>query len=66
MELRFGTAAATSRGFNNNDFKEVGNIISDVLDSLLKNPEDQKIILKNTREKILQMCKNYPIYQEAY
>ena len=64
--IRFGTAAATSRGFNNNDFKEVGNIISDVLDSLLKKPEDQKIILKNTREKILQMCKNYPIYQEAY
>ena len=64
--IRFGTAAATSRGFNNNDFKEVGNIISDVLDSLLKNPEDQKIILKNTREKILKMCKNYPIYQEAY
>ena len=64
--IRFGTAAATSRGFNNNDFKEVGNIISDVLDSLLKNPEDQKIILTNTREKIIQMCKNYPIYQEAY
>ena len=64
--IRFGTAAATSRGFNNNDFKEVGNIISDVLDSLLKNPEDQKIILTNIREKILQMCKNYPIYQEAY
>ena len=64
--IRFGTAAATSRGFNNNDFKEVGNIISDVLDSLLKNPEDQKIILTNTKAKILQMCKNYPIYQEAY
>ena len=64
--IRFGTAAATSRGFNNNDFEEVGNIISDVLDSLLKNQEDQKIILTNTKEKILQMCKNYPIYQEAY
>ena len=64
--IRFGTAAATSRGFNNNDFKEVGNIISDVLDSLLKNPEDQKIILTNTKDKILQMCKNYPIYNEAY
>ena len=64
--IRFGTAAATSRGFNNNDFKEVGNIISDVLDSLLKNPEEQKIILNNTRKKILEMCKNYPIYQEAY
>ena len=33
--IRFGTAAATSRGFNNKDFKEVGNLISNVLDSLL-------------------------------
>ena len=64
--IRFGTAAATSRGFNNHDFKEVGNIISDVLDSLLKDTEDQKIILTNTRDKILKMCKNYPIYHEAY
>jgi len=44
----------------------VGNIISDVLDSLLKNNEDQKKILTNTKEKILKMCKNYPIYHEAY
>ena len=35
--IRFGTAAATSRGFNNDDFKEVGNLISNVLDSLLLN-----------------------------
>ena len=35
--LRFGTAATTSRGFNENDFREVAEMISDMLDSLLLN-----------------------------
>ena len=32
--MRFGTPAATSRGFNNEDFTNVGNMIADALDSL--------------------------------
>jgi len=64
--IRFGTAAATSRGFNNKDFKEVGGLISDVLDSLLLKENEQKIILETTRKKVIKMCKNYPIYTEAY
>ena len=64
--IRFGTAAATSRGFNNSDFKEVGTLISNVLDSLLLNEDKQKEVLNNTREKVLSICKNYPIYNEGY
>ena len=64
--LRFGTAAATSRGFNENDFREVAEMISDMLDSLLFNEEDKKKIFEATREKILDMCKTYPIYDEAF
>ena len=64
--IRFGTAAATSRGFNNNDFKDVGNLISDILDSLLLSEDEQKTILNSTREKVKNMCSNYPIYTEAY
>ena len=64
--LRFGTAAATSRGFNENDFREVAEMISDMLDSLLLNEEDKKKIFEATREKILDMCKTYPIYDEAF
>jgi glycine hydroxymethyltransferase len=64
--LRFGTAAATSRGFNENDFREVAEMISDMLDSLLLNEEDKKKIFEATREKILDMCKAYPIYDEAF
>ena len=64
--LRFGTAATTSRGFNENDFREVAEMISDMLDSLLLNNEDKKKVSETTREKVLNMCKAYPIYDEAF
>ena len=44
--LRFGTPAATSRGFNVNDFTKVGNLIADILDSLLLD-EKQRSTVKN-------------------
>ena len=64
--LRFGTAAATSRGFNENDFKEVAEMISDMLDSLLLNDEDKKNIFETTRKRVFDKCKAYPIYEEAF
>ena len=44
--LRFGSAATTARGFNENDFREVAEMISDMLDSLLLNDEIRKKYLK--------------------
>ena len=64
--LRFGTAAATSRGFNEVDFEKVGDMISDMLDSLLLQDEEKKDVFEKTRGKILEMCKKYPIYDEAF
>ena len=64
--LRFGTAAATSRGFNEEDFKLVGEMISDMLDSLLLNDEQSIKVSKDTKNKVLDMCKKYPIYNEAF
>ena len=64
--LRFGTAAATSRGFNESDFKEVGEMICDMLDSLLLNDNEMNKISEQTRNKVLQMCNKYPIYTEAF
>ena len=64
--IRFGTAAATSRGFTNNDFKEVGNFISDLLDSLLLSENEMIKISNETKEKVIKMCSKYPIYKESY
>ena len=64
--IRFGTAAATSRGFNNEDFKIVGNLISNVLDSLLLSESEKNYIANETREKVVSLCSKYPIYIEAF
>ena len=64
--LRFGTPAATSRGFNIDDFNKVGNMIADVLDSLLLSENEREEICISTNKKVLEICSNYPIYNEAY
>ena len=64
--LRFGTAAATSRGFNKEDFKIVGDMISKILDSLLL---DENKILNTSdqiRKEVINLCSKYPIYTEAF
>ncbi len=64
--LRFGTAAATSRGFNENDFKQIGDMISEVLDNINQNNDNQKQFISSMKDRVIGMCKNYPIYDEAF
>ena len=59
--IRFGSAAATTRGFKVNEFALVGNFIADVLDKFNNNTsclEQEKIIL----EKVRSLCDKFPIY----
>ena len=64
--LRFGTAAATSRGFNEIDFSEIGNMISEVLDSIHQNEDSQNQFIISMKARVIDMCKKYPIYNEAF
>ncbi len=64
--LRLGTPAATSRGFNNEDFVNVGNMIADVLDSLLVEEKERIEICNSINTKVIELCGKYPIYKEAY
>jgi len=64
--LRFGTAAATSRGFNENDFREIGNMISEVLENINQNHDNQKEFISSMKSKVISMCGKYPIYDEAF
>ena len=64
--LRFGTAAATSRGFNDSDFSEIGNMISEVLDNIHQSEDNQKQFISSMKDKVINMCKKYPIYTEAF
>ena len=55
--LRLGTAALTTRGFNDEAFVEVGEIIAD----RLLNPDDS-IIEKECKERVLTLCNLFPLY----
>ena len=59
--IRFGSAAATTRGFKTNEFRMVGNFIADVLDHFdnnISNSEQEKII----SDKVKNLCDKFPIY----
>ncbi len=55
--LRLGTAALTTRGFKEEEFIEIANIIADCL----LNPEDISI-KKKCKEKVIGLCNNFPLY----
>jgi glycine hydroxymethyltransferase len=60
--VRLGTPACTTRGFKENDFKAVGNLIADVLDGL-KQFENNSKIEKEVYVKVTEITKKFPIYQ---
>ncbi len=60
--LRFGTAFATSRGFEAVEFEEIGQMIADVLDALAAGHEDGPAGLG---EKVVRLCARFPIYPTA-
>ena len=53
-----GTAALTTRGFNEIAFAEVGQIIAD----RLLNPSDS-LIESNCKERVLNLCNRFPLYE---
>ena len=55
--LRLGSPALTTRGFKEDDMREVANIIALVLDN--PTDEDKKI---EARERVAVLCKKYPLY----
>ena len=63
--VRLGTPAATTRGFRTEEFKQVGNLISDVLYGLAANPEDNGAAEAYAREQVEALCKKFPIYGKA-
>ena len=55
--IRLGTPAMTTRGFKENEFIEVANIISEAL----KNKND-KNIMKGLKERVKKLTNSYPLY----
>ena len=60
--VRLGTAAGCSRGFGPDEFRQIGHMISDVLDALAANPEGDASIESDARAKAFALCARFPIY----
>ena len=58
--LRLGTAACTTRGFDEAAFREVADVIAD----RLLNPEDAAIE-QRCRERVAALCGRFPLYASA-
>ena len=55
--IRLGTPAVTTRGFKEEDMKQVAKIIASAIFS-----SDNETELSKLREKSLELCKKYPLY----
>ncbi|MBB5685199.1 serine hydroxymethyltransferase [Sphingobium boeckii] len=61
--IRVGSPAGTTRGFGPAEFREIGNMVADVLDGLRKNGEaGDGQIEANVRERVQALCNRFPIY----
>ena len=60
--IRLGTPAGTTRGFKEDEFKLVGELILDVLNGMQGSPEERKLINENIKSKVSALCAKFPIY----
>ena len=61
--IRVGSPAGTTRGFGPAEFREIGNMVADVLDGLAKNGEvGDGQVEAQVRERVRTLCERFPIY----
>ena len=58
--IRLGTPAATTRGFKEKQFEQVGSWILQILDSV--NSEQSSQVISEVRRGVIDLCSEFPIY----
>ena len=60
--IRLGSPAATTRGFGQAEFRQVGGLIAEVLDGLAAKGEDNHAVEAAVRRKVGALCARFPVY----
>ncbi len=61
--IRLGTPAGTTRGFKEEEFEKVGELILETLNGLQENPNDNSLVESKVRQKVKELCDKFPIYR---
>jgi glycine hydroxymethyltransferase len=62
--IRLGSPAATTRGFGEGEFRQIGQWIAEVLRGLAQNPVDNSGIEGRVRGAVAALCERFPVYPE--
>src|SRR5213082_1917294 len=62
--IRVGSPAGTTRGFGEVEFRDIADMVADVLDGLAKNGAgNNAAVEREVNERVLELCARFPIYQ---
>jgi glycine hydroxymethyltransferase len=61
--IRVGSPAGTTRGFGEAEFRDIGDMVADVLDGLGTNgPENNGAVEREVNGRVRELCARFPIY----
>ena len=63
--MRLGTPAGTTRGFGEEEFRQIGRWITEVVDGLAANGEDgNSAVEEKVKAEVEALCLRFPIYPD--
>lgn len=60
--IRVGSPAGTTRGFGVAEFREVGQLMVEVLDALAENPDGNPEVEESVKQRVIALTSRFPIY----
>ncbi|MGB3457656.1 MAG: serine hydroxymethyltransferase [Litorimonas sp.] len=63
--IRVGSPAGTTRGFGPAEFREVGQLMAEVLDALVESPKGNPDVEASVRERVKALTARFPIYDSV-
>ena len=61
--IRVGSPAGTTRGFGVEEFREIGQLMAEVLDALAENPNGNPEVEKSVKARVKALTARFPIYE---
>ena len=65
--IRLGSPAGTTRGFGAAEYRQIGELICQVIDGLVVHGEEaNKDVETRVKSQVLNLCRRFPIYSGLY